>query len=180
MHAEKIFLELLVSKSATELAFIKRCVHSNDVSTEKFRIFEIWVKIGVFVPIFVIVWFMQKRSISSRTRTYITFYQPSVTNVHCIIVTQKYPGKEKSVIMNLINFFKIVVHFYLILDIWFKKILFTYTLLKKVLSLLMIIPKKIDVVITCMCFLTYNIMNISQLLKLKSKIWILTTLLMLQ
>ena len=57
-------LEQIVSKLATQLAFIKRTVHINDVSSENIWIFDLGVKKGVNIPVYVVVGFLASRTIN--------------------------------------------------------------------------------------------------------------------
>ena len=88
---QKLMLGHIVSRSATELSYIKSASYMKDVTTENNWIFELGVGNGIDIPIYVIVGFMQRDHFNQQHQSKDTFYRPSVVNSECIIGSGKYP-----------------------------------------------------------------------------------------
>ena len=91
---QKIMLGNIVSKTPTELSYIKRSSYMKDVITENFWIFELGVADGIDTPIYVIVGFMQKDQFIRQHQYNDTFYRPSVVYAQCIIGGEKFPDSK--------------------------------------------------------------------------------------
>ena len=61
--SQKLILEYIVSRAATQLTYIKGSSYSKDVTTENYWIFELGVQSGIDVPIFCNNRIYAKRSI---------------------------------------------------------------------------------------------------------------------
>ena len=75
---QKSTIEHIVSSAATELSYIKRSCCTKNVTTEKFRTFELLVQSGSDVPIYLIVCFMQRDQSNQQQRIDDTFHGPIV------------------------------------------------------------------------------------------------------
>ena len=62
-----------------------------DVTTESFWTFKLGVGVGIVVPIYVIVGFMQRDQFNQQHQNNDTFYRQSVVNAQCIIGKVKVP-----------------------------------------------------------------------------------------
>ena len=96
MSQQKLLLEQFVSGAATQLNNIKRSSYTNDVLTENIWTFGLVVQNGFDVPIFMIVWYMQRGHFNQQNQNSDTFYRPTVVIAQCSIGSEKYRGAEKS------------------------------------------------------------------------------------
>ena len=78
-----------VSKTSTELSYIKRSSHLKDVSTGSIWTFPLAVGDGIDIPVSSIVRFMQRNQIPQQHQNNDTFCRPRVVNAQCITGIQK-------------------------------------------------------------------------------------------
>ena len=88
---EKLLLGHIVSKSSTELSYVKRSSDMKDVTTENNRTLELGVGDGIDIPVYVIVGFMQGDQFNQQHQNNDTFYRRSVVNAQCTIGSEKFP-----------------------------------------------------------------------------------------
>ena len=69
-----------VSKTPTELSYIKKSYYIKDVTTENVWTFELGVEDGVDIPIFVVLGFMQRDQFKQQHQNKDSSYRPSVVN----------------------------------------------------------------------------------------------------
>ena len=84
-------LEHIVSKTPTELTYIKRSSYMKDVTTENNWTFELGVGDGIDIPIYLVVGFIQRDQFNQQHQNSDTFYRPSVVNAQCIFGSEKFP-----------------------------------------------------------------------------------------
>ena len=77
---QKLMLGHIVSKTPTELSFIKRSSYMKYLTTENIWIFELGVGDGIDIPIYVRVGFMQSGQFNQQHQNKDTFCRPSVVN----------------------------------------------------------------------------------------------------
>ena len=70
----------IICKAATELSSIKRPSYMKVVTTENNWTFELGVRDGIDIPIYVIIEFMQRDQFNQQHQNNDTFYRPSVVN----------------------------------------------------------------------------------------------------
>ena len=80
-----------LSRTPTELQYVKRSVFMKEVDNQNSRTFEFETQEGINVPIWIIVGFQQRNRQDSQNINNDTFYRPPVTSAQCIIGTKKYP-----------------------------------------------------------------------------------------
>ena len=82
----------------TVLHYPERSVFMKEVNTQNLWIFELGVKDGINVPIWVIIAFQQNDRQNDQNLNNDTFYRPLVTSARCIIGTENYP--DSSILLN--------------------------------------------------------------------------------
>ena len=87
---QNLMLEIIISKSATELSYIKRSSYMKDVTTENNWNFELGVGNGVDVTICIIVGFIQRNQFNQLHQNNDTFYRPSIVNAQANIGSEKF------------------------------------------------------------------------------------------
>ena len=87
---QKLLSEQNVSRSATELVYIRRSVHHKVVSTKSKLTFELRAVKELDVPFFSLVRFMLRQQFLQKTHENDRLYQPSVSNAQYIIGKEKY------------------------------------------------------------------------------------------
>ena len=70
---QKLMLRHIVSKTPTELSYIKRSSYMKDVTTENNRTFDLGVGDGIDIPVYVIVGFMQEINSINNIKIKLTF-----------------------------------------------------------------------------------------------------------
>ena len=81
----------IVSKTPTELSYIKRSSYMKDVTIENRWTFELGLGDSIDIPFYVIVEFTQRDHFNQQHQNNDTFYRPSVVNAQCIIGCEKFP-----------------------------------------------------------------------------------------
>ena len=94
----------IVSKTATQLSFIKRSYHMKDVTTENRWTFEFGVGDGVDISIFVTVGFIPGDQFNQQYQNNDAFYRPSVVNAQCIFGSEIFPDAGKKCYYAIDNF----------------------------------------------------------------------------
>ena len=81
----------IVSKTPTELTYIKQSSYMKDVTTGNKWTFELGIGDGIDIPVYIIVGFMQRHQFNQQHQNNDTFFRPSVVNAQCIIGSEKFP-----------------------------------------------------------------------------------------
>ena len=81
-------LEQIVPRSDTKLAYTRRNVHIEDVSTENNGTLEARITKRVDVPIYVVVEVMQIERFPQQLQSKDPFYEPNVKKAQCFMGTQ--------------------------------------------------------------------------------------------
>ena len=92
---EKLLLEHIISRAATELSFIKRSSYMKVVTNENNWTFALGVGDGIDIPIYVTVGFIQRDQFNQQHQNNDTFHRPSVVNAQCIIGSENSQTQEQ-------------------------------------------------------------------------------------
>ena len=66
-----------------------------DVTTQNNWTFELGVRVGIDIPVYVIVGSMQRDQLNQQHQNNYTFYRSTVVNAQCIIGSEKFPYAGK-------------------------------------------------------------------------------------
>ena len=94
---QAILSRKILSKTPTELQYVKRYVFMKEVNTENFWTFELGTQEGKNILIWYIVGFQHKDRQGSQNLNNI-FYRTPVTSAQCIIGTERYP--DSGILLN--------------------------------------------------------------------------------
>ena len=83
-------LDHIVSRAATELTYIRRSLYTKDVTAENNWTFELGVKSGIDVPIYLKIGFMQKDQFNQQHQNVDTLNRPNVVNAQCKIGSESH------------------------------------------------------------------------------------------
>ena len=86
-----LLLGHIVSKTPTDMSFIKRSSSMKDVTTENIWTIRLGVGDGIDIPIYVIVALMQRDQFNQQHQNNDKFFRPSVVNSQCKIGSEKLP-----------------------------------------------------------------------------------------
>ena len=81
---KNFMLEHIISKTSTDLSYIKRSSYMKEVTTEDNSSFEGGVGDGIDIPIYIAVGFMQRDQFSQQHQKNDTFYRSTVVNAQAI------------------------------------------------------------------------------------------------
>ena len=81
----------IVSKTPTELSYIKRSSFMKELTTENNWTSELAVGHIVDTPIYVVIGFTKRDQINQQHQNKDTFHRPSVVNAQCNIAIEKFP-----------------------------------------------------------------------------------------
>ena len=95
---QAILSNRILSKTPTELQYVKRSVFMKEVNTQKLCTFELGTQERIKVPIWILVGFQQRNRQNSHNMINDTFHRPPVTNPQCIMGTEKYP--DSGILLN--------------------------------------------------------------------------------
>ena len=84
----------IVSKTATELSFIKRSLSIKDGTTENNWTIELGFGDGIDIPIDVLVGLLRRDQFNQQQQRNDTFNRPSVVSAQCVIGTERFPMQE--------------------------------------------------------------------------------------
>ena len=87
---QKLKLEHIISKTATEASYTKRSSYMKDVTTDKTWSFQLGVGNGKDVPVYIVVGFMHREQCNQQHRNNDTFFRPSVVNAPANIGSEKF------------------------------------------------------------------------------------------
>ena len=106
MSSPSIILTLstVVFIAATELSCIERSPYTKEVTIQRDLSFELGVKSGIDVTIYVIVGLEQGKCFIQQQRNNDIFHRPTVVNAQCIIDSEKIQKLEQSVNMVMTKF----------------------------------------------------------------------------
>ena len=90
MSNRNLMVGHIISKTATELSYIERSSYMKDMTTEKIWSFELGVRNGIDVPIYIIVGFMERDQFNLHYQNNDICYRPSVVNAQAIIGSEKF------------------------------------------------------------------------------------------
>ena len=91
-------LQQITKETPTNLHYPKKSVFMKKMKTQNFSTFEIGVREGINVPIWIYVVFQQSDRQHNQNLNNDTFYRMPITSCQCIIGTEKYP--DNAILLN--------------------------------------------------------------------------------
>ena len=93
---QKLMLDHIVSKTPTELSYIKRSFYMEDLTTANNWTFQLCLGDVIDIPIYKIVGFMQRDQIIQQHQKNDKFYRPSVVNAQAIMGSKNFLDAGKN------------------------------------------------------------------------------------
>ena len=119
------------STPARELSNNKRSSFEKDVTTENNWIFELGVRDGIDVPIYVIAGFMRRDQFNQEHQYNDLIYTPSAVSAQCFIRSEKYPDAGINCNHAFVIYSQTNAVSFRVLDVYLKTLFYNHILQKK-------------------------------------------------